>query len=407
MEGSQAVRGVAGVFTPALRFKLAFGLLFAAFGAFYPYLALYLQTVGLSGGQIGVILGTMPLLGFVAQPVWGVVSDVYRLRRTALIVACFGVAISSWLYSVTDSFPVLFALTVTLSVSRSPIGPLCDALALEHLESTSHLEDYGGLRLWGSVGFSISSLLVGAFVIGEHVEYIVVLYSLIMVGLGVLAFTLPDARVTTAVTWIEGMSLLKRNPALMKFFLGILLIGMTVGVVHQYLIVYLQQIHAPGWVSGVAFSLSALFEVPLMANSARLIGRWGLRLVLLVGIAVLPLRWLLYTVITEPVLVIPTQVLHSMAMMSLLVAGVLYVDKQLERKWRATGQALYQATLQGLGSSIGLFAAGLIYGYFGIVPVWWACVGTGLVGLLVVAGTVRLQDQGDHGGSPLKEGAQV
>ena len=37
----------------------------------------------------------------------------------------------------------------------------------------------------------------------------------------------------------------------------------------------------------------------------------------------LPLRWLLYTVIKNPLLVLPTQVLHSAGMLSLLVAGGL------------------------------------------------------------------------------------
>lgn len=380
---------MARYFAVRFRFKLVYGLFFAALGVFYPYLALYLQTVGLSGGQIGVILGMMPLLSFLVQPFWGVLSDVYGLRRSALATACFGVAVSSLGYRFTDSFPLLIALTAGLAVMRSPIAPLTDALALEYLERHARREDFGSVRLWGSIGFAVSSLLTGALVIGDHIRYIVPTYSLIMATMGALTLTLPNATMTTTMTWVEGAALLRRTPALSKFFLGILLVGATVGVVHQYQIVYLKDINAPGWVSGVAFSLSALGEVPLMGNASRLITRWGLRLVVIAGIAVLPVRWLLYTVITEPTLVIPTQLLHSAAMLSLLVGGVLYVDAQLSREWRATGQALYQATLQGLGSSIGIFAAGLIYGYAGIVPVWWACAGAGLAGLLVIIWAVQ------------------
>jgi PPP family 3-phenylpropionic acid transporter len=141
-------------------------------------------------------------------------------------------------------------------------------------------------------------------------------------------------------------------------------------------------------VIGVALAISALFEVPLMAKVPIFISRWGIRLVLVTGVAMLPLRWLLYVFIDEPFLVLPTQVLHSIAMTSLLVVGVLYVDRLLIAKWRASGQALYAASLHGVGPSIGLLAAGFIYQQAGITPVWLlsfvvASLGTAVIGFVV------------------------
>ncbi len=379
-----------GYYSVPLRFKLAYALHFAGFGVFYPYLALYLHRQGLSGGQIGTIMGMMPLLSFLVQPVWGLLSDVYGMRRSALVAACLGVAASSAMYTVADSFMAIFLLTAVLSVMRGPIAPLSDALALEHLDTTSRREHYGTLRLWGSFGFALSSLLTGALVIGARIGYIVPLFSLIMLVLGLVAVTLPDAKEIRTVTWLEGATLLRRTPTLAGFFLGAIFVGTTVGAVHQYLIIYLDDMNASGWISGIAFSLSALFEVPLMAVAARFIRRWGLRWMLIGGIAVLPARWLMYTIIDDPMLVLPTQILHSIAMTSLLVGGVLYVDRQLSPEWRATGQALYQASLQGIGASIGIFGAGIIYGYAGIVTVWWACVVTGVIGTLITIHSLRV-----------------
>ena len=62
---------MATVFPIVLRFKLFFALLLAAIGVFYSYLALYLRTAGLSGSKIGVILGMMPLISCLVQPLWG------------------------------------------------------------------------------------------------------------------------------------------------------------------------------------------------------------------------------------------------------------------------------------------------------------------------------------------------
>jgi MFS transporter, PPP family, 3-phenylpropionic acid transporter len=376
-------------FPVVLRFKLFFALLFAAIGVFFSYLALYLKTVGLSGSQIGIILGMIPLISFLVQPAWGMLSDIYRLRRSALACACFGVAMPAWLYNAGNDFWWLFGLTLVLAVMNGPIGPLGDALALEYLEHHSRREDYGSLRLWGSLGFAVSTFLIGALVAETAIRFIIPIYSLLMAALGLLALTLPDAAPTRIIGWLEGAALLQRVPQLAKFLASMLLIGATLGVADQYLIIYLSDIHASGWITGMVFALAALLEALLMGWAAALIQRWGLRQVLIAGIAVLPLRWLLYTIIREPILVIPIQMLHSIAMLSLLVAGVLYVDQQLSREWRGTGQALYQAMLHGAGSSFGLFLAGFVYQYGGIVPLWWTSTLVGVAGLLLVVWATR------------------
>ena len=87
--------------------------------------------------------------------------------------------------------------------------------------------------------------------------------------------------------------------------------------------------------------------------------------------------------------VVPTQLLHSIGMLSLLVAGVLLVDQQLGGRWRATSQTLYQAALQGVGSAFGLVLAGVLYEWSGIDMVWWACAVAGSLGLLVLIWATR------------------
>ncbi len=384
------------------RFKLAYGLLFAAIGIFYPYLALYFQAAGLPGAQIGIILGIPPLVGIVVQPLWGMLSDVYHVHRYALALASIGTAASAWLYNTTTNFHILVLLTLLLAVMRSPLVFLCDALALDYLETQGRRQEYGSLRLWGSIGFAFSSFVIGALVIGNAVLRIMPLYALTMIALALLAFTLPTARPTGTSKWWEGITILQQKPMLLKFLVGVLLMGMTLGTVNQYLIVYLTEIHTPGWVSGTTFALAALGEAPLMAAASSLITRWGLRLVFIGGIAVLPLRWLLYIFIREPLLMIPIQFFHSISMLSLLVVGVLYVDQQLTREWRATGQALYQTMLQGIGAGLGTFAAGIIYGQGGMVPVWWMCLGINILGVSVImwAGQQPVLSRVEEGARP-------
>jgi PPP family 3-phenylpropionic acid transporter len=277
-----------------------------------------------------------------------------------------------------------------MSAMRAPIVPTSTALALDHLEKENRPNDFGTLRLWGSIGFILTSFIIGGLVIGTSLEYIIILYSLNLFILTAISLTLPDAPLSRGANWREGLILLKREPVLVTFLFGVLFVGMTVGIVNQYLAVYLDDIQASGLIIGIAMAISALPEVPLMALVPKMILRWGVTTVFMAGIAVLPVRWFLYTIIDDPLLVIPTQLLHGISMTAILVVGVIYVDRLLARQWRTTGQAIYAATQFGIGPSIGLFTAGYLYEYGGIKPIWVFCTIVGLTGLAIVAWSARL-----------------
>ncbi|HMO57900.1 MAG TPA: MFS transporter [Roseiflexaceae bacterium] len=371
--------------TVAARFGLIFALFYTGVGSFYTYLALYLKDIGLSGTQIGILLAVFPLGSFLTQPLWGFISDLYQIRRGILAITCFALGLVSLLFGLSDEYGWLLGCTIGLAILRSPIGPLSDALALEYLMGQNRRNDYGRLRLWGSVGFAVASMATGAFIIGGDLRLLLYLYIVTTVVMGLVALTLPAGHSTARMSWADGVAVLGANPTILPWLAGVALIGATLGIVNSYQIIYLDDINAPGWVSGLAFAIAGLLEAGLMGLAAPLIRRWGLRPIFLSGIALMVPRWMLYTVIVDPILVLPTQVLHSIGMLSLLVAGVLLIDQQLGAQWRATGQTLYQAALHGLGSAIGLLAAGVIYDQAGIVSVWWACVVAGTLGVIVLA----------------------
>jgi PPP family 3-phenylpropionic acid transporter len=122
-----------------------------------------------------------------------------------------------------------------------------------------------------------------------------------------------------------------------------------------------------------------------MGRAHHFIEQWGVRPVLLFGMSMLVLRWILYIFITEPLLVLPTQILHSIGMTGLLIAGVLYIDRLVEPKWRTSAQSLYATSYSGIGSAVGLYFAGILYSIDGIRSVWILTTLVGLAGTLILA----------------------
>jgi PPP family 3-phenylpropionic acid transporter len=311
--------------------------------------------------------------------------DINHQHRLALVFACFSVSLVMLLYSAVQQFWLLLPLTLLHAIVMAPLQILVTALALEHLARQQTAVGFGSLRLWGSIGFAISTFGIGAFFVdAQAIWWILPLYAGGNLILALIAYTFPDADIHGQASWREGLVLLGQKRQLAWVLLGLLLIGMTLGIVNNYLSVYLIDIKGAGWMIGAALGASAIIEIPLLARVQHFIDRWGVRLMLIVGAAILPLRWLLFALNTEPLFVLPIQLMHSIAMMSLLVVAVLYIDRLLEPKWRTSGQALYTASLHSVGPGIGLYLGGLIYSWNGIQSVWFFSLGVSLLGLAIL-----------------------
>ena len=372
-------------FSISNRFRLFYGVQFAGIGIFFSYIALYLNSLELTGAQLGLLFALLPLVSFLVQPLWGFATDIYHRQRLALVFACFGVAAAMIGMAQAKTFWPILLFTIIHAVMMAPISILVTALALEHLNRQPG-GNFGTLRLWGSIGYALSTFVIGTWLLDQgDIWWILPLYGIGNVILGLIALFLPDADVHGQSSWREGLTLLQRQRGLILFLMGIVLVGFTHGIVNYYLAVYLTDIHAAGWIIGAALALSAIMEVPFMGRVHCFMKRWGVRPVFLFGMAMLVLRWFLYIFITEPLLVLPTQILHSIGMTALLIVGVLYMDRLLEPKWRTSAQSLYTASFSGIGPAVGLYFAGLLYSGYGIQSVWIFSTVVGVAGTVILA----------------------
>ena len=80
---------------------------FGSLGVFYPYFALYLrENAGLTGTQVGMVLAISPLIGMIAQPLWGQVADRTGARTRVLAFLTLGTALGYLGLGARDKFSV-------------------------------------------------------------------------------------------------------------------------------------------------------------------------------------------------------------------------------------------------------------------------------------------------------------
>jgi MFS transporter, PPP family, 3-phenylpropionic acid transporter len=353
-------------------------------GIFEPFIAAYLYHRNFSGVQIGMLLGTLPLTILVFQPVWSYISDILQTRRRLLLIASIGAGLSFIVLGLTDSFVLVFLAGLVMVFFRSPIVVITNAITLDYLEKESSVHDFSLIRLWGSISFAISSYILGSFILENHFNLFPWLLMVLFLIQAALSLLLPREVKAVRFSRLKGIRLAENNKPLMWLLVAIVFIGATMSISINYLTIFLQTLETAAWLIGLTIGLQAILEVPFMLIAPKVLKRVSMEKLLLVGAIVLPIRWLAFVFLKNPAWVIPTQILHSIATVCLIVVGAAYIDSKVAPQWRATGQGIYATAMFSVGAALGQYTAGSVYQTFNIRAVWILSVALGLIGLALL-----------------------
>src|SRR6185436_18111299 len=128
---------------------------FGSLGIFYPYFTLYLrENAGLSGTQVGFVLAISPLIGMIAQPLWGQVADRTGARTRVLAFLTLGTALGYLGLGYAHGFWSIMLATSSLAVVGTAVFPLMTSVSLAILRDAGR-HAFGRVRAWGTIGYFI------------------------------------------------------------------------------------------------------------------------------------------------------------------------------------------------------------------------------------------------------------
>ena len=137
-----------------------------AFGSFASmnYYNVYLKTIGFTSTQIGIWGSISSIIAMVTLPAWGIASDKAGSPKKLYLVsmASFATlfAIMPLLGGISSvSYLPLYALIVLYSVVKQPTHSLQDAWFVG--TSRAYGINYASIRMWGSFGFAVISIMYG------------------------------------------------------------------------------------------------------------------------------------------------------------------------------------------------------------------------------------------------------
>lgn len=369
---------------PFLRLSAYYFFYFAFLGAFAPYFSLYLDALAFSAWEIGILMSVMQAVRVVAPNLWGWLAD--RLGRRAPIVRLAAVAAAAGfcVFFVTRSFTGVFLGMAVMAFFWGAALPLVEALTFGHLGAQAHR--YGSVRLWGSIGFILAVIGLGALLDVAPIESMLWVSLALLGGIVVCAFLVPEAAIDHPAAQGPSLSVIIRRREVASLLAACFLMSAAHGALYVFLSIHLVEHGYRTTVLGWLWSIGVLAEIIVFLLMPRLLRRFAIRDILLFSCASAVVRFLLIGwAVDHAALVVIAQLMHGATFGAYHAAAVAAVNTLFPGRYMARGQALYSSVSFGAGGMVGGALSGYAWGAFGGAVTYTVSSGIALIGILVLA----------------------
>jgi PPP family 3-phenylpropionic acid transporter len=262
---------------------------FAVFGIYLPWLNPYLDHIGLSGVQIGVLSALVPLSGLFVPAAGGILADRLGRRRDLVVLSTF---------LALTAFSFMFAVTGIYAVTRAPALPLVEATAIEYAEAGGTA--YGRMRVWGSIAFIVVALATGRAISGWGVEIILILMTGLL-GLNFLSsLRLPKDRPhRERPAGSPGVGAMIRRPHVLLFLLACMMSQGAHGPYYVFYSIHLERLGYAPLTIGLLWAIAVGCEILAMLRMRAVLNRFGPLPVVASALALGGVRWLILSQTTR------------------------------------------------------------------------------------------------------------
>ncbi|MEN2768109.1 MFS transporter [Ornithinibacillus xuwenensis] len=326
------------------------------------FLPLYLAYKGLNGTEIGWVLAIGPLASIFAQPFWGYLSDKYKTVKRILLICVCGLLIFSTVFFQMNHLISIILMGAVFYFFTTPIGALGDSLAQRRADVLG--KSFGTIRMWGSIGFATSSLVIGEILSRVGVQHMIWPYLFFGLLALLVVFRLKDVKVESDPVKLKDIGILVKNKAFLLFLLSVVFLSISHRTNDSYIGLYIAELGGSEALVGLGWFVGVASEALVFAFA----GLWFRKLhplvfVMIAG-AIYSIRWFIYGTLDDPTFVIALQFLHGITFGVFYLAAFDYVSRLIPKLLQSTGHLVFFATFFGISGIIGSLAGGAIMDAF-------------------------------------------
>jgi nucleoside transporter len=371
-------------------------------GAILTYLPIYFTENNLTVAQLGQLMAVSAVGLWVAPFVVGQVCDRWMSTDRYLVVAHFlgGLALLSippateHFQQTGEGFGYLIFLVGLYAAAYLPTIPLASSLTFRHLPNPD--EQFGGIRIWGTVGWVIAGLSLsfwlGQYEARESAEEIVpsvvsfvedvavglpelraplskdsfYLGAALSFALAVFSFFLPRTppipsdRKTIAP--LEALAMFKdRTFSLLigiSFLLAVVIPLYSLAVPKLIEQMLYERNLSSHWVPAV-MTVGQISEFPALLLLPYCLKRFGMKATFAMGMLAWVIRYGFFAMQNPFWLILLGISFHGICHVALVIVIQLYVDSACRKDLRASAQNLFAFVTMGIAMPVGFVLAGL------------------------------------------------
>lgn len=353
---------------------------FMVLGAIMPYFGPYLEHIGFGPEAIGALTAILMGTRIVAPLLFG-----HLMARRRMVLVQAGAVLSVFAFSglfFGDGFLWLALVVGVFSFAWSGVLPPMEAITLNHLGRQA--ARYGRIRLWGSLGFIVGVVSLGALQERFGVGIFLPVCLGLFVAIAASSFAITDHAGSPAHGPEPKLWELLRRPALASL-LAVGMIGQAShGPYYTFFTIHLQDAGYSKSQIGPLWALAVIAEIAVFLTTSRLLERYSSRALVLWSLAFTSLRWVMTgTLVDHAWALMLAQLMHAMTFGVFHAVAIDVIHRSFRGRLQGLGQALYSASAYGLGSALGSLASGFFWPILGPRGVFLAAAALPAVGALL------------------------
>jgi PPP family 3-phenylpropionic acid transporter len=339
---------------------------FIAYGGlacYFPFLAVYFKSRGLTYIQSGIVFSLISLISIIAQPIMGYIADKYLSKKKVVLInliACSGLI---YLYIFAGGFYSVIMATISLIFFQGSVMSILDAYCYDISDKVPEV-NYGQIRLMGSIGFAVVSLLLGGLIQYFDINVSFYLYSVLFI---ISALILSGINYKSSANIVRPSASdifeVLKNYKFILFVLSVMVLNITLQAHSNYIAMLIEATGGNVANLGIVWFASALSEIPAFFFGTKLLKKHGELNIYIYALILYIIRMLLSAFSTSYVTVIAIQLLQSITYPLYLVSVMQYINIVVPDKIRASGITLLSSLGFGLGGLIGNLGGGFVLQY--------------------------------------------
>lgn len=342
---------------PYWRLSAFYFFFFAVVGAIIPYWNVYLDHLGFSPQEIGLLFGIMMGTRIAAPYLWGWLADRWHAHTPLVRWGCVASSLAFFAFYYDQSFVFMAVVTFIYSGVWNAVLPQFEVITQRFLGSQQHRYSY--IRLWGSIGFILAVLGLGVWFQQASIATLLPIILLLLLLMTLAAFVVPRAPSLPSSQLQVPIAQVLAQPQVRAFLVVCCLLLLSHGPFYGFFSLYLQSYsYSPLWI-GVLWSVGVVAEVVVFTQMPRIFARIGVRAALLHTCWLTVLRWVMTACWPESLAILfAAQLLHAASYGVFHAVGIHLVREYFPGALLGRGQALFSAVSFGLGGALGSVISG-------------------------------------------------